>query len=104
MTLDYSRREPSSAEERANSISHGLGLVASLIAAPVLVITAIRAGGASTIIGSAVFAMTMVGLYLASTLYHSLPETRGKGFLRSHELVEVVVQLQDRSQFPFVRH
>ena len=82
MTLDYSRREPSSAEERANSISHGLGLVASLIAAPVLVITAIRAGGASTIIGSAVFAMTMVGLYLASTLYHSLPETRGKGFFR----------------------
>ena len=82
MTLDYSRREPSSAEERANSISHGLGLVASLIAAPVLVTTAIRAGGASTIIGSAVFAMTMVGLYLASTLYHSLPETRGKGFFR----------------------
>jgi len=82
MTLEYSRRQPSPAEERANSISHALGLVASLAAAPVLLITAIRTGGATTIIGAAVFAATMVSLYLASTLYHTLPETRGKGFFR----------------------
>ena len=82
MTFNYSRRKPSPAEEMANSISHGLGLVASLAAAPVLLITAMKAGGVSTVFGAAVFAVTMVSLYLASTLYHTLPETRGKNFFR----------------------
>src|SRR6185436_3965634 len=82
MTLEYSQRQPSAAEERANSISHGLGLVASLAAAPVLVLTAIKAGERTSIIGASVFAVSIVSLYLASTLYHSLPETKGKGFFR----------------------
>src|SRR5437660_4887 len=82
MTFNYTRRTPSPAEEMANSISHGLGLVASLAAAPVLLIAAIKAGGISTVFGAAVFAVTMVSLYLASTLYHALPDTRGKKFFR----------------------
>jgi hemolysin III len=82
MQQTYPQREPSPAEEMANSISHGLGLVASLAAAPVLVLTAMKAGGPPAIFGAAVFAVTMVSLYLASTLYHSLPETRGKAFFR----------------------
>jgi hemolysin III len=82
MTLEYSRRQPSAAEERANSISHGLGLVASLAAAPVLVLTAMKTGGITSIIGAAVFAASIISLYLSSTLYHSLPETKGKGFFR----------------------
>ncbi len=82
MAFTYSQRVASPAEEMANSISHGLGLVASLAAAPVLLITAMKAGGASTVFGVSVFAATMVSLYLASTLYHALPETRGKKFFR----------------------
>lgn len=80
--MKYSRREPTPAEEIANSISHGLGLIASLAAAPILVITAMRAGGVSSIVGAVVFATTMVSLYLASTLYHALPGPRAKGFFR----------------------
>jgi len=86
MALDYqrnySRREPSPAEEIANSISHGLGLMASLAAAPILVIAAMKVGSASSIVGAGVFAATMVCLYLASTLYHTLPGPRAKGFFR----------------------
>jgi hemolysin III len=73
---------PAVAEEIANSISHGLGLIASVVAAPVLVITAIRARNGYTILGALVFAAAMISLYLASTLYHSLPERRGKNFFR----------------------
>ncbi|HXD34388.1 MAG TPA: hemolysin III family protein [Pyrinomonadaceae bacterium] len=80
--MEYSRRPPSPSEEKANTISHGLGLIASLVAAPVLVITAMKAGGPSAVIGPAVFAASVISLYLASTLYHALPETRGKGFFR----------------------
>lgn len=82
MALTYSLREPSPAEEIANSISHGLGLIASLAAAPILIVAATRGGGASSIVGAVVFAVTMVSLYLASTLYHALSDKRAKGFFR----------------------
>jgi hemolysin III len=82
MSLKYSRREPSAAEELANSVSHGLGLIASLGAAAILLTAASRGGGASSVVGAAVFAATMVCLYLASTLYHLLSHQRAKGFFR----------------------
>jgi len=93
MTLEYSQREPSAAEEMANSISHGLGLVASLAAAPILIFVALKAGGPAAIFGAAVFAVSMVSLYLASTLYHLLPEENGKSFFRilDHSAIFVLI-------------
>lgn len=66
-------------EEIANSLSHGFGLVATLAAAPFLVLHAVRQGDAGFMVGASVFAATMVLLYLASTLYHALPFGRAKG-------------------------
>src|SRR4029077_11661871 len=77
-----SRREPTAAEERANSISHGLGLVGSLGAGAILIAAAVKSGITSTVIGAVVFSLSMVTLYLASTLYHSLSHERGKSFFR----------------------
>ena len=82
MPKDNFRRLPTAAEERANSISHGFGLVASLAAAPILIGAAIKGGSTPTIIGAVVFSLSMVSLYLASTLYHSLSHERGKDFFR----------------------
>jgi len=65
-------------EEIANSVSHGVGLLAALVAAPVLVLSAIHSGGTARIAGASVFAVTMVLLYLISTLYHALPGNRAK--------------------------
>jgi len=74
-TVGY--RAQSLGEEIANSISHGAGFLAALIALPVLVIGAVR-HGAVAILGAGVFAATMALLYLASTLYHALTPNRGK--------------------------
>jgi len=65
-------------EEIANSVSHGVGFLAAVAAAPVLVLSAARHNGASRIAGASVFAATMVLLYLTSTLYHALPRNRAK--------------------------
>lgn len=65
-------------EEIANTISHGLGAAGALAAAPILIIAAVRQGDAAFIAGAAVFAATMCLLYLASTIYHALPENRAK--------------------------
>ena len=64
-------------EEIANSVSHGLALLAALVAAPFL-IAAARDLEAASLVGTIVFAATMVLLYLASTLYHALPLGRAK--------------------------
>ena len=69
-------------EEVANSISHGLGLLLALAAVPILVLAAIKAGSAHFIVGVSVFGGTVVLLYLASTLYHSLTHDAAKQLFR----------------------
>ena len=71
-------RTQSLGEEIANSVSHGVGFLAAVAAAPILVLSAVRSGGAARITGASVFAATMVLLYLTSTLYHALPRNRAK--------------------------
>lgn len=69
-------------EEIANSVSHGVGLLASLAAIPFLIGAAMRRGGAYDIVGASVFAATIVVLYLASTIYHALPGNKAKRVFR----------------------
>ncbi len=64
-------------EEIANSISHGTGFLAALIALPVLVVGAVQHGTAA-LVGAGTFAATMALLYLTSTLYHALAPNRAK--------------------------
>jgi hemolysin III len=68
-------------EELANSISHGIGLVAGLIAAPILLFAAFQKSS-GFFVGTIVFTITMLALYLASTLYHAWPPTGGKYVLQ----------------------
>src|SRR5205823_1323072 len=71
-------RPQSLGEEIANSVSHGLGLLAGVAGLPLLVMVAYQRGDATVIVGVSVFATTVVLLYLASTLFHALPECRAK--------------------------
>jgi hemolysin III len=80
--LTTRERPQSPGEELANSVSHGVGLVAALIAAPVLIVTAAWRGGTAAVVGASVFTATMVLLYLSSTLYHALPQNKAKRVLR----------------------
>jgi len=72
------RRPQSLGEEIANSVSHGVGLVASLVASPFLLVAAVQHRSAGNILGPSIFAGTMVLLYLTSTIYHALPGNRAK--------------------------
>jgi hemolysin III len=64
-------------EEIANSVSHGLALIAAIAAMPFLIVAASEFGAAN-VVGASVFSATMVLLYLVSTLYHALPAGRAK--------------------------
>ncbi len=69
-------------EEVANAITHGVGLVFSLIAAPFLVLTATARGDGLAVLGFGVFALSLVLLYGASTLYHLERRPRRKHWMR----------------------
>lgn len=69
-------------EEIANSLSHGAGLVAALVATPFLIMDAVRRGRPAFVAGAIVFASTVLLMYLGSTLYHGLPAGRAKRLLR----------------------
>ena len=73
-------RTQSLGEEIANSVSHGAALLAAIAAAPFLIGSVLHLDVAS-FVGAAVFAATMVLLYLTSTLYHALPVGRAKRVL-----------------------
>jgi hemolysin III len=84
-SLTSPERDQSRSEEIANSVSHGLGLVAALAASPFLVAHAVQQGSAGSIVGASVFAATMSLLYLASALYHAFPSGNAK---RAFQVIE----------------
>jgi hemolysin III len=79
---DHRLPAPSLGEEIANSVSHGIGLIAALVGAPFLVAAIAQRGDGPTIAGAIVFAASVVILYLASTLYHALPPNAAKRVFR----------------------
>jgi channel protein, hemolysin III family len=66
----------------ANSVTHGLGLVASLIALPVVVQATMARGDTAQTVGAVVFGLSLVVLYGASTVYHSFAHSRARRLLR----------------------
>lgn len=80
--MSFREHRQSLGEEIANSVSHGVGLLAAIVAAPILIVAAVWRGGAAEIVGASIFAATVVVLYSTSTLYHALPESRAKRVFR----------------------
>ena len=78
VALELDERPQTLGEEIANSVSHGIGLLAALVAFPVLVAAALDRGELAGVLGATVFATTMILLYLASTLFHALRPGPGK--------------------------
>ncbi len=70
-----------SAEEIANALTHGAGVVASLAGWKILVVLAACAG-ALAVTGAWVFGAALFVLYSASTLYHAARNPRVKRWLK----------------------
>ena len=68
----------SASDELANSLTHGVGLLLSLVGAPVLVVSAATTGDRWRVVAASIYAATLVLLYGASTLYHSVRSARLK--------------------------
>jgi hemolysin III len=76
-------------EELAHAITHGLGALLAIVGLVVLVVRAALYGDTWHVVASSVFGATLVMMYLASTLYHSIPLPRTRHVLRviDHSLI-----------------
>ncbi len=69
-------------EEVANALTHGLGAVVALAAGAVLITLAALHGDGWQLAGAIVFSVTLLLLYVASTLYHAIPFPLAKARLK----------------------
>lgn len=76
------RPMPTRAEEWANSITHGIGVLLSIIGLPVLILIAVSREEISLLVGCSIFGGTLIFMYAASTLYHSFRKPHIKRILR----------------------
>jgi len=78
-------------EEFANVASHGAGFLLAVAGLPVLVWHAAKHGSATDVTAAAIFAGSMVLLYLVSTLYHAFPAGRAKAWLNRFDHAAIFV-------------
>jgi len=69
-------------EEIANSISHGLGVVFSIVALTILLVYSISKSDVTATVAFSIYGASGIFLYLASTLYHSFRIEGVKRILR----------------------
>lgn len=71
------------AEEIANTISHGVGLIFGIVGLVLLLIQAVtNNAGALAITSYSMYGGSMILLFLASTLYHAIPYQKAKYWLK----------------------
>jgi hemolysin III len=69
-------------QEVFNTVTHAVGIALSIAAAIVLLSYTFVVGDAWRILGCAVFTVTLVGVYTASTLSHCVRDARRRTFFR----------------------
>ncbi|PRY87135.1 PAQR family membrane homeostasis protein TrhA [Mongoliibacter ruber] len=82
-------RKQSLKEEFANSITHGFGILFSIVAISLLVTFSILNGSTIEIVSSSVFGASILFLYTFSTLYHAIQEEKIKSWLRTFDHIGI---------------
>ncbi|WP_047049389.1 PAQR family membrane homeostasis protein TrhA [Vibrio mexicanus] len=71
-------------EEIANTISHGLGILLGVIALVLLVVKSLNAGSDTlTLVSMSLYGASIIVLFTASTLYHSIAYPAAKRWLKT---------------------
>ena len=81
-------------EEIANAVTHGVAALLSIAGLAVLVAFAVLYSGSPKVVAAvSILGASMVFLYTASTLYHSIPNPRAKKVLQylDHSMIYVLI-------------
>jgi hemolysin III len=88
-----SEREETLSEEIASALTHGLGAAAALAGGAVLITLAALYGDGWQLSAAIVFGITLLLLYVASTLYHAIqhPVTKGRLKIFDHCAIYLLI-------------
>jgi hemolysin III len=76
-------------EEIANAVTHGIGTGLAIAALVLLTVVSAIEGTSAHVIGFTIFGGTLVLLYLASTLYHSMSNQKVKHLFRKFDHMSI---------------
>ncbi|MGY6522956.1 MAG: PAQR family membrane homeostasis protein TrhA [Mongoliitalea sp.] len=82
-------RKQSIEEEFANSITHGFGILFSIVAIALLVTFSILKDSTIHVVSCSIFGASILLLYTFSTLYHAFQEERVKAWLRTFDHIGI---------------
>jgi hemolysin III len=82
-------RKQSPQEEFANSITHGFGILFSIIAISLLVTFSVLNGSTLDIVSCSLFGGSILLLYTFSTLYHATQQEKIKSWLRTFDHIGI---------------
>ncbi len=88
-------------KEIANSATHGLGLLLSMVGVPIILALAVNTDQILTICSVAVYSFCLMMVYLSSTLYHSFGHPLTKRVLRTFDHVSIYFLIAG-SYTPFI--
>lgn len=80
-------------EEIANAITHGIGTLLAIAACVLLIVFSAQTGDVYKIISFTVFGISLIILYLGSTLYHSITTQKAKKVFRiiDHSSIYILI-------------
>lgn len=79
-------------EELWNAITHGIGFAASIPALVFLILSGVEKGKAIAVVSFAIFGVSMLLLFLMSTLLHSMPKKHKRLFsIFDHSAIYVLI-------------
>lgn len=78
-------------EEIANSVTHGIGTALAVAGLSILVVLAVIYGDVTRIVSFSIYGSSLILLYLASTLYHSIQHREAKKVLRIFDHASIYV-------------
>jgi hemolysin III len=78
-------------EEIANSVTHGIGAGLAIVGLVILVVLAAVYGNTWQVISFTIYGSSLIILYFASTLYHSIQRPRAKKLFRTFDHISIYV-------------
>ncbi|MEL6673466.1 MAG: hemolysin III family protein [Bacteroidota bacterium] len=88
-------------EELANSLTHGFGVILSIVGIPILVSLTVSHGNPLHIWGVSIFCACLLMLYVFSTLYHSISNPMVKKAMRVMDHISIFFLIAG-SYTPFI--
>jgi hemolysin III len=76
-------------EEMANAISHGVGFLLALVALPVLMVVSYQNSTTIGLLGTVVYAFSLLLMFASSTIYHALTGPRSKMVMKKMDHISI---------------